>query len=137
MTPEELRELRLAEVRAAGDNPRKRWLANKAQEMRLNPTLGEIAMQAILDDTEYTWYSQHIIGKYIVDFYCPALNMIVEVDGSAHYDRVEHDLRRQNWLVSKGYRGIRTTNWQLMKQPEMVALGVNDMIYELEMERSA
>jgi very-short-patch-repair endonuclease len=119
-------ELRLWEVAEAGGDPRKRWLANKAYEMRLAPTLGEIAMQRILDATEYRWYPQYIIGRYIVDFYCPALNLLVEVDGSIHAGQQERDTKRQAWLQRRGYNGFRTTNKALMQNPDQVAVELHD-----------
>jgi very-short-patch-repair endonuclease len=46
------------------------------------------------------------IGPYIVDFYCPAARLIVELDGDSHdfEDKFEDDRRRQAWLESKGYK---------------------------------
>lgn len=134
---DDMRELRFAEVAAAGDDPRKRWLANKAYEMRLAPTMGESAMQRILDETEYRWYPQYIIGRYIVDFYCPALNLLVEVDGSIHAVQQERDAKRQAWLQEHGYNGFRTTNKALMREPEQVAASLNEWMLRLLMERSA
>ena len=31
-------------------------------------------------------YRQRTIGKYIADFYCPAASLVIELDGSQHYD---------------------------------------------------
>lgn len=134
---DDMRDLRLAEVAAAGDDSRKRWLANKAYEMRLSPTPGEAAMQAILDETEYRWYPQYIIGRYIVDFYCPKLNLLVEVDGSIHATQMERDAKRQAWLTRHGYNGYRTTNKELMLDPEGVAADLNDWMNYLLMSRPA
>ncbi|MFC7379944.1 endonuclease domain-containing protein [Brevundimonas sp. GCM10030266] len=52
---------------------------------------------------------QHPFGPYILDFYCAAARMAVEVDGRVHDDpdRAEHDLRRTRWLASQGVRVIR------------------------------
>jgi very-short-patch-repair endonuclease len=133
---EELRALRIWEVEQAGDNPRKRWIANKAYEMRLAPTLGESAMQQILDATDYLWYPQYIIGRYIVDFYCPALNLWVEVDGSAHYGQEERDARREAWLIKRGHM-FRTTNKALIVWPNRVAAQFNDWLQTLALEQSA
>ena len=49
------------------------------------------------------------VGPYIVDFFCPAARLIVELDGSTHdfEDKLEDDRRRQAWLESKGYRVLR------------------------------
>jgi very-short-patch-repair endonuclease len=49
------------------------------------------------------------IGEYIVDFYCPAAKLVVELDGSSHGldGRFEEDQRRQAWFESHGYRVLR------------------------------
>ena len=31
-------------------------------------------------------YKQHILGPYIVDFYCAAAKLVMELDGSQHYE---------------------------------------------------
>lgn len=134
---DELRELRLREVAEAGDNVRRRWIANKAYEMRLAPTLGESAMQTILDETDYYWYPQCVIGRYIVDFYCPALDLIVEVDGSAHRGNEARDARRQAWLQKQGLNGFRTTNKALMVDSAHVAAELNDWLRVLVARQSA
>ena len=51
---------------------------------------------------------QHPIGPYVVDFYCPAARLVVELDGDSHDgNKDEYDDRRQAWLESKGYRVLR------------------------------
>jgi very-short-patch-repair endonuclease len=50
----------------------------------------------------------------IADFYLPALNVIIEIDGPCH-DR-EHDERRDKWLEqARGIRTIRLTNDQVFR----------------------
>lgn len=136
-TADELRNLRLREVEHAGDNPKRRWIANKAFEMRLAPTFGEAAMYSILEETEHRWYPQYIIGRYIVDFYCPALDLLVEVDGSIHAGQGARDMKRQDWLQKQGCNGFRTTNKALMEQPWTVAAELQQFIWDLQLVRSA
>jgi len=47
---------------------------------------------------------QHPIGRCIVDFYCPAAKLVIEIDGESHSmgDRPERDARRDWWLRSQG-----------------------------------
>ena len=33
----------------------------------------------------HQFYRQKIIGKYIVDFYCPKVNLVMALDGGQHY----------------------------------------------------
>ncbi|WP_375308765.1 endonuclease domain-containing protein [Bradyrhizobium sp. A11] len=55
------------------------------------------------------------IGPYIVDFFCPAKRLIVELDGGHHNedDVAARDLERQRWLENEGYRVIRFWNSEL------------------------
>lgn len=52
---------------------------------------------------------QHPIGPYILDFYCDAAKLTVEVDGQSHEhpERIAHDARRTAWLREQGLRVIR------------------------------
>jgi very-short-patch-repair endonuclease len=52
---------------------------------------------------------QHPCGPYILDFYCPAARLAIEVDGRGHEhpDKITHDQRRTRWLATQGVRVIR------------------------------
>ena len=55
---------------------------------------------------------QKVIGSYIVDFCCPARKLIVELDGSQHYEQqgLEYDSSRDDFLQAHGYRVLRYSN---------------------------
>ena len=55
---------------------------------------------------------QKILGKYIVDFYCAEAKLIVELDGSQHYEEknAEYDAERTNYLEQYGIRVLRIPN---------------------------
>jgi very-short-patch-repair endonuclease len=55
---------------------------------------------------------QHPIGSYVLDFYCPALGLAIEVDGGQHGDDAARarDERRTRWLSSKGITIVRFWN---------------------------
>ena len=52
---------------------------------------------------------QHPMGRLVLDFYCDALKLPVEVDGQSHDfgDKPERDMRRDAWLRSQGIRTVR------------------------------
>ena len=52
---------------------------------------------------------QHPIGPYVLDFYCDAEKLAVEVDGSSHDfgDRPVRDDRRDAWLRAQGIATLR------------------------------
>ena len=60
---------------------------------------------------------QKIIGKYIVDFYCAKAKLIVELDGSQHYEEkgMEYDAERTAFLEQYGIRVLRIPNNEVNK----------------------
>ena len=55
---------------------------------------------------------QKVIGKYIVDFYCHDARLVIELDGSQHYDpaeRIKDNLRTQE-IESRNLKVIRIPN---------------------------
>jgi very-short-patch-repair endonuclease len=55
------------------------------------------------------------IGPYVVDFFCPAKHLIIELDGGHHNDdeTAKRDGERQRWLEREGYRVIRFWNSEI------------------------
>jgi very-short-patch-repair endonuclease len=55
---------------------------------------------------------QHPLGKYLLDFYCPPLNLAVELDGGQHNEERQRvrDARRSQWLQTKGVTVLRFWN---------------------------
>ena len=52
---------------------------------------------------------QHPVGRYVLDFYCEAARLCVEVDGQGHdaADRPSRDAERDDWLAEQGVRTLR------------------------------
>ncbi|WP_179348629.1 endonuclease domain-containing protein [Winogradskyella pacifica] len=55
---------------------------------------------------------QHSIGYYIVDFYCAAEKLIIELDGEIHNNpkAQEYDKKRTQYLENLGYKVVRFEN---------------------------
>lgn len=76
--------------------------------------------------TGYRFRRQHGIGRYIVDFYCHAARLAVELDGEVH-DRPEHaayDAERTAALASLGVRVIRFRNRDVFADARAVAVAI-------------
>jgi very-short-patch-repair endonuclease len=65
---------------------------------------------------------QHSIGRYILDFYCPAERLAVELDGAAHDDPARHayDTERTRALAAHDVRVVRIANEEVFRQPDVV-----------------
>ena len=57
------------------------------------------------------------IGPYVVDFVCHAAKLIIEVDGGQHFEakQIAHDERRRAYLAAQGYRVLRFSNLDVLK----------------------
>ena len=57
-------------------------------------------------------YKQRIIGRFIVDFYCASAKLVIEVDGSQHYEPqgMTYDAERSAFLSSLGLKVLRFSN---------------------------
>ena len=66
--------------------------------LRKNMTLSEVLLWLELKGKKmmrYDFHRQKPTGDYIVDFYFPALELIIEIDGDSHIDKYKEDLVRQ------------------------------------------
>lgn len=61
---------------------------------------------------KYKFRRQYAIGKYIADFYCPQLRLIVEIDGGQHFEEgnKKYDELRTEYFEKLGMRVKRYTN---------------------------
>ncbi|MGH6925383.1 MAG: endonuclease domain-containing protein [Propylenella sp.] len=84
----------------------------RAQQLRKSRTLGEKAVQGYL--RAFRPYGARFrretpIGPYVVDFAWLSARIVIEVDGASHdlSGRVDHDLAKDTFLRSRGFRVIR------------------------------
>src|SRR5690606_32528266 len=66
--------------------------------------------------SEVRFLRQRPIDHFIVDFFAPELQLIIEIDGSSHFQKPEYDAFRQKKLESLGYTIIRFTEGQVINQ---------------------
>ena len=57
---------------------------------------------------------QRAVSRYIVDFFCAELNLIIEIDGSSHFSKGNTDRVRENTLKDLGYRVLRLKEGEVL-----------------------
>ena len=59
---------------------------------------------------------QYAVGRYVVDFYCPEVQLVIEVDGDSHFTKEAqlYDKERDEYLKSHSLRMVRFTNSEVM-----------------------
>ena len=70
-----------------------------------------------LKNLPLTVHRQKVIGRYIVDFYIASCNLVIELDGSQHYEEknIEQDIIRDNYLKELNITVLRYSNDDINK----------------------
>ncbi|MBQ4568945.1 MAG: endonuclease domain-containing protein [Ruminococcus sp.] len=75
---------------------------------------------------------QKPIGNYVVDFYCAQANLVIELDGSQHYDAegLRKDKERTDFLESYGIKVLRITNLEMHKNFRGVCEYIDNLVQQ-------
>ena len=104
-------------------------ITNRARAMRKAMTEPEVMLWSRLrgrSPDKPTFRRQHPMGSIILDFYCPAARLAVEVDGSTHWDAAARarDAARDRWLTEHGIQVLRIPASQIFHDLGEVTDGV-------------
>jgi very-short-patch-repair endonuclease len=80
---------------------------------------------------------QHPAGNYILDFYCPALRLAIELDGGQHATAVQRDRVRDAWLSRQGVTLLRFWNSDVIGNLSGVMEVIAAKVSELKMKHTA
>lgn len=107
-----------------------------ARQLRQNPTPAEQLLWERLrgNQTGYKFRRQHPMDKYVVDFYCLALKLAIEIDGPIHLDPIKQleDENKDIDLTEKGIEILRFTNEQVIHHMETVIAEIIKTLSYLE-----
>lgn len=95
-------------------------LKERAKELRQAGNLSEVLFWNQVKNKQFKGLDfdrQKIIGNYIVDFYCSNCQVVIEIDGATHDDKVEYDANRDAFLERLGLTVIH--------------IPVNDIMFKL------
>ena len=110
--------------------PYNKNLKQASRELRNNMTDAEQLLWQRLRRKQILglqFYRQKPILNFIVDFYCPAANLVIECDGGQHYtaEGLEADRARDQALAQLGLNVLRFDNRQILTEID----GVVEKIY--------
>lgn len=80
----------------------------------------------------YQFYRQKPIENYVVDFSCPTGKLIVELDGSQHYQEegMRKDRKRDQYLSRLGFRVLRFPSTEVFENLDGIVLQIYDHLPE-------
>ena len=110
-------------------------LKNTARTLRKNMTDAERLLWSRIRRKQiegYQFYRQKTIADYIVDFYCPAVKLIIEVDGSQHYEEkgMIKDRIRDEYMSRLGFKVLRIPTTDVLESVDDVVDLICDTVTE-------
>jgi very-short-patch-repair endonuclease len=96
---------------------RNKSLQERARQLRQQMTLAEAILWKHLRTDQLDglhFRRQQVLEGYIVDFYCHAAHLIVEVDGEIHASQQDYDAERDAFLIASGMRVLRFSNERII-----------------------
>ena len=99
------------------------WMKNRSRRLRRDSTMPERILWCMLRDRRLNGLKirrQHVIGPYVVDYYCHEANLVVELDGVSHVGKGESDDDRDRDLKSRGHGVVRVTNDDVLDDRDAV-----------------
>ena len=110
------------------DRKHKKLIVPNARQLRKNMTKEERHLwYDFLRDYPVRVLRQKIIGNYIVDFYCAQAKLVIELDGSQHYeeDEIKADLLRTEYLEEYALKVMRIPNHEVNQNFRAVCEGID------------
>jgi very-short-patch-repair endonuclease len=101
----------------------------RAKEFRREMTAAEKILWGSLRTNRldgYHFRRQQVIAGFIVDFYCHAAGLAVELDGPVHARQVDYDRDRDRVLNEIGVRVLRFRNEEVMENLEAVLTAIRE-----------
>ena len=104
-----------------------------ARQLRKNSTLPEVLLWQNIKQRAYgvQFHRQVPMLKYIVDFYCHEIGLVIEIDGSSHDHNYLNDAKRQKELEVYGVTFLRFSNEDVKKNMFSVLLVIEETVKAL------
>lgn len=109
---------------------RNKKLTPLAQTLRRNQTKEEsLLWYRFLSKYPMRFRRQYTIGEYIVDFYCHKAKLVIELDGSQHYDPqgIAYDVKRTAYLTDQGVFVLRFPNSDILQNFYGVCMRIDEI----------
>jgi very-short-patch-repair endonuclease len=121
--------------------PYNKDLKDFARQLRKHSTKGEILLWLKLRAGSimgYNFNRQKPIGRYIVDFYCKSLNLVIEVDGGYHCEETQmiKDTERQRILETHRLNFLRFHDEEVQKDMPDVLKAIEKYIAKFEKDKN-
>jgi very-short-patch-repair endonuclease len=95
----------------------------RARALRKSQTDAENLLWYHLRDRRFMdlkFRRQRPVGKYIADFACVELGLVIELDGGQHVEQIAYDMQRETDMQALGFRTLRFWDHEVLKETDAV-----------------
>ena len=117
-----------------------RYVVDISRKLRLEMTEAEKILWPRMNNKQLDglrFRNQHPIGRYIADFYCHEIQLVIEIDGGIHNERKEYDSYRDGWLDAGGCTVLRFSNEDVYNAIESVLKTIRSVASEIRSQKSS
>ena len=113
---------------------------NKTNNSKLTG-ISKVLRKNMTKEEKHLWYDflkhipqtvnrQKVIGKYVVDFYCASAKLVIEIDGSQHYEEKgkQIDRERDLYLNTLGITVLRYSNIDIQNRFDVICADILEHI---------
>ena len=104
-----------------------------ARRLRRRATLAERSLWTLLrgrSSDGFKFRRQHPVQRYVLDFYCPEVQLAIEIDGAQHLhaDEQVYDAIRTDYLNALGILVVRFSNQRVLDDPQGVLSEIDRLL---------
>ncbi len=123
---------------------------NKSKHNKQLVPLAKQLRKEMTKEERHLWYDflrsypvrfsrQKVIGKYIADFYCAEAKLVIELDGSQHYNEnnIQKDTLRTTFLENYNLKVVRISNNEINKNFQAVCEYIDFVVKQSVASNSA
>jgi very-short-patch-repair endonuclease len=106
---------------------------NKARHLRINQTDAETKLWFHLRARRlegFKFRRQVPVDRFIADFICADVNLIIELDGGQHAEQQDYDAERTKVLNNCGYKVLRYWNNEVLENMDGVLEDIRSVLLE-------
>lgn len=113
--------------------PYNKNLKQRSRDLRNQSTLSEVLLWKHLRARQmkgFQFNRQKPLGKFIADFYCKPLNLVIEIDGGSHEGKEQYDADRDTELQKLGLTVLHLTDQEVKQNMRGVLMRIEQWIEE-------
>ena len=106
---------------------------DRSRQLRKVSTLSEVLLWKYLRARQikgYQFNRQKPLGKFIADFYCKSLGLVIEIDGSSHIDKEQYDRDRDIEMQKLGITVLHASDIDVKKDLRNALVRIESWIGE-------